>query len=264
MAYKKYARKASARKPRARRAPKKQTFAKKVLQVIHRQAENKMAYSTTGNAILKFPGSTITGAGLNIFSPLPAISRGTNEGDRIGNAIKPLNLNVKGYLFYKPANATGNYNSTQSRVCVRMIVLQPKQFSSNTNASSTTWFSQVLQKQNTTAALTGTLSDTFAPVNKDVFKVWYDKKFYMSVTEIQQVTAAGYYMIDNKDGTKFFNLNIKLPKTLTYDDNNSGGTQPINSSPQILLSWCYMDGSSVGTNQECGIMYDSVLTYEDS
>jgi len=258
----KYARKVS-RKPRARRA-KRQTFAKKVLQVIHRQAENKMAYSTTGDAILKFPGSTITGAGLNIFSPLPAISRGTNEGDRIGNTIKPLNLNVKGYLFYKPAAATGNYSAYQGRVCVRMLVLQPKQFSTNTYASSTTWFSQVLQKQNVSAALTGKLSDTFAPVNKDVFKVWYDKKFYMSTTEIGQATAVGYYMIENKDATKFFNFNIKLPKTLTYDDNNSGGTQPINSSPQILLSYCYMDGTAANSTQECGIMYDSTLTYEDS
>lgn len=251
------------RKPRARRA-KKQTFAKKVLQVIHRQAENKLAFQTTGDAILKFPASATFGQGLNIFSPLPAISRGTNEGDRIGNTIKPLKLNVKGYLFYKPSALSGNYAAYQSRVCVRMMVIQPKQFSSNTNASSTAWYGQVLQKQNTTVAPTGKISDLMAPINRDVFKVWYDKLFYMSTTEVAQATAVGYYMIENKDATKFFNLNIKLPKTLTYDDSNSSGTQPINCSPQILMSWCYMDGSNAGTLQECGIMYDSVLTYEDS
>jgi len=259
----KVARKVS-RKPRVRRAPKKQTFAKKVLQVIHRQAENKTAYSTTGDAILKFPASCTFGQGLNIFSPLPAIARGTNESERIGNTIKPLKLNVKGYLFYKPSAVSGNYASYQSRVAVRMMVLQPKQFNSNTNASSTVWYSQVLQKQNTTVAPTGKLSDLMAPINKDVFKVWYDKVYYMSTTEIGQATAVGYYMIENKDATKFFNFNIKLPKTLTYDDSNSGGTMPINSAPQILMTWCYMDGSNAGTLQECGIMYDSVITYEDS
>jgi len=251
------------RRPK-RRTTKPRTFAKKVLDVIHRQAENKIAYATTGDAILKFPASCTFGQGLNIFSPLPAIARGTNEGDRIGNTIKPLSLKVKGYLFYKPAAASGNYNSDQSRVAVRMMVLQPKQFSSNTNASSTSWYGQVLQKQNTTVAPTGKISDLMAPINKDVFKVWYDKIYYMSTTEVAQATAVGYYMIENKDATKFFNLDIKLPKTLTYDDSNSSGTQPINCSPQILMTWCYMNGANAGTTQECGIMYDSVLTYEDS
>lgn len=259
----KVARKVSRKPRRVRRVPPKNTFAKKVLAVVRREAETKQAYQASSDSILTFPASTVTGQGLNIFSPLPGINRGSNEAERIGNTISPISLNVKGYLFMKPTGVSGSYNATQSRICVRMMVIQPKQFNSNTNASSTVWYTQLLQKGNNTVAFTGKITDLFAPINRDVFKVWHDKKFYMTATQVAQVTATGYYTIENKDATKFFNFNIKLPKKLTYDDSNSSGTMPINCAPQILVGWSYMDGSAPGTLQDVGIQYDSVMKYDD-
>jgi len=265
--YPRKSRKSTARKPsvkKAIRSVQNKIFRKKVLSVIRRNTETKHAYSTTGDAILKFPGNMQTGLGLNIFSPLPNITRGTGEADRIGNQIKPLNLNIKGYLFYKPSAATGNYNSAQSRVAVRMIVCQPKQFSNQTNASSTSWFGNLLQKGNTTTFWTGKLSDVHAIVNKEAITVYSDRTYYMSTTEVAQATAVGYYMIENKNATKFFNINIPVKKTLMYDDNTTSGLQPTNWSPQIICGFSYMDGSAVGSLQECGISYDADFSYEDA
>lgn len=268
--YARKSRKSTSRKPSVKKAIRlnaNKIFRKKVLSVIHRNTENKMAYTTTGDAISYFIGNTSVGGLGNLFNPMPNITRGTNEGDRIGNQIKPLRYNVKGYLFYKPGGVSGSYNFTQSRIAVRMMVVAPKQFNNSASAGPTgtlTWFNQLLQKGNTTVAFTGKISDLHASVNKDGITVYSDRTYYMSMTQVNQATAVGYYQIDNSKGTKFFNINIPVKKTLMYDDNVSSGLQPINFTPQILIGWCYLDGSSIGTLADVGISYDSTLTFEDA
>jgi len=191
------------------------------------------------------------------------MTRGTNEGERIGNSIKPLNLNIKGYLLYTPSGAAP-YSPFQSRIAVRMIVCQPKQFSNNTNATSSTWLGNLLEKGNTTTFYTGKLSDINAKINNEAITVYSDRTHYMTASIVAQVSAAGYYHIDNSNATKFFNINLKIKKTLHYDDNISSGLYPTNYAPVILIGWSYLDGTAIGSLTDVSCNYDANLTYEDA
>jgi len=257
-----YSRKPSAKKVLRSNANK--VFRKKVLSVIKQRSENKEAYMSTGDTILTFPANTQTGLSLNSFNPVPNITRGTNEGERIGNSIKPHNLNIKGHLILKPTG-TGPYTARQSRIAVRMMVVCPKQFNnSSTGTLGTAWYAQLLQKGNTTAYFTGKLSDLHAPINRSAITVYADKKFYLTTTQIAQVTASGYYHIDHQNATKFFNINIPVKKSLLYDDNVSSGLQPVNFAPIILMGWTYLGGESASDGlQDIGISFDATLKYED-
>lgn len=264
MAYRrKYNRKAS-RKPRARRAPKK-TFAKKVLAIIHKQAENKMAYESGGDVIQKFNGSLANSGVSALFPLIPGINRGNAEGDRIGQQIRAQSLRFKGCLNLSPSGA-GPYAGFQSRVAVRMMIVQPKHLSNNTQVDSTSWFGALLQKGNTTTSFLGRLTDLWAPINRDAITVYHDKTFYLTATWVSQVTAVGYYLIDNSKATKFFDVSVKCKnKVLRYDDNTFVGTglTPTNFAPVALFGYTYLDGTAPGTLTDVGINYDTTLSFED-
>lgn len=258
----KMARKVS-RKPR--RVPRKKTFAKKVLAIIHKQAENKMAYDSGGDVIQKFSGS-LTNSGVSALFPLiPSINRGNNEGDRIGQQIRAQRLRFKGVILHTPSGP-GPYAGFQSRVAVRMMIVQPKHLSNNTQVDSTSWYGALLQKGNTTTSFTGKLTDLWAPINRDAITVYHDKVHYLTATQVAQVTAVGYYHIDNSKATKFFDVSVKCKnKVLKYDDNTfvGSGLTPTNFAPVALFGWCYLDGTAIGTLQDVGINYDTTLEFED-
>lgn len=252
-------------KPKARRAPKK-TFAKKVLAIIHKQAESKMAYESGGDTIQKFSGSLSNSLTSALFPLIPSISKGDNEGDRTGQQIRAQSLRFKGCMLYTPSSPSGNYNAIQSRIAVRMMVVQPKSLSNNLRVDATTWFGALLQKGNTTTSFTGKLTDLWAPINRDAITVYHDKIHYMSVTQIQQASAVGYYQIDQSNATKFFDVSVRCKnKLLRYDDNSEfgAGLTPTNFAPVALFGWCYLDGSAIGTLTDVGINYDTTLTFED-
>jgi len=244
----------------------RKSFAKKVMAVIHKQSESKMAYESGGDTIQKFSGS-LTNSGVSALFPLiPSINRGNNEGDRIGQEIRAQSLRFKGCMLFTPSAPTGNYANYQSRIAVRMMIVQPKHLSNNTQVDATSWYGALLQKGNTTTSFTGKLTDLWAPINRDAITVYHDKVHYLTATQVAQATAAGYYMIDNSKATKFFNVSVRCKnKLLRYDDNTftGAGLTPTNFAPVALFGWCYLDGTAVGTLQEVGINYDTTLTFED-
>ena len=249
------------RRPK-RRAPK--TFAKKVKAVIHQLAENKCCYESSGDALLKFSGNLMTMGVGAAFPCLPTIFRGTNEGERIGNQIRSQSLNFKGCFIYTPTG-TGSYSPTQSRVGLRVMVVQPKHLSAMTQVESTSWYGSLLQKGNATSGFNGRLQDLWAPINRDAVTVYHDKVHYITCTQVSQVTAAGYYMIENGPATKFFN--IKIPcrnKLLRYDDSlGTGGIYPTNFSPILLVGYVYLDGSAPAAATDMGISYTTTMEFED-
>jgi len=256
------------RKPRANRkmAVKKtnKLFAKKVLSVIHKQAEDKQLYYTTGSSPLFFPGGFT--ALNNISLVMPTCSRGTNEGDRIGNTIRAKSLSINGALFYKQGTVPNS--ASGARIAIRMMLIQPKNFGSITNIdlANPSWSSQLLQKGNTTSTFSGTtLADLWAPINRQAVTVYYDKVHYLSTTSVNQVSAVGYYSIEPRNSTKFFKISLNLRnKAIKYDDNVGSGITPVSFNPVLVTCWCYMDGSSsVYNTTDVGISLDSTLTFED-
>ena len=126
----KYARK-NVRRPR-RRVPRKsakpsRAFVKKVQKVIHKDAETKEAF--TAFPITAF-NSGINAAG-DICQVLPNIAQFYTEGSRIGAEIRAQSLKLKGHMILSTSNAS----LANTRIAVRMMIVQPKFTSDFTTAN---------------------------------------------------------------------------------------------------------------------------------
>lgn len=264
MAYRKYNRKASGMKPRARRAPRRarNTFNKRVLAVIKKQTEDKMAYSSNS-------GVTMFNSGINSNADcqriVPNISNGNTDYQRIGDQIRAQSFRLKGYLEMAVDPSISGSSASNRRLGVRMMVVTPKSFQ-NVNfaeANSSYWLPSLLKKGGTSVGFSGAVSDLFAEINTDIVTVHYNKVSYMTQPVIYG-TLQG--MLDISKTVKFFNINIKCKnKLLKYDANIDSALTPVNFAPILLIGYCLLDGTSPDTlSTRVGCMYETIFKYEDA
>lgn len=244
---------------RAKRAKPSGAFRKKVLAVMRGQVETKQAYHTVG--------PTSYNSGINVIGDatkiLPSVTQGTNDAQRIGDQLTGLKLTVKGAIVYNPS--TGQYGTfANSRLGVRMMIVQPRQYSNidDVQSNASAWLSLLLKKGSSTSAFTGILSDLWAPINSDYIIKYYDKVFYMDAP--YQATAVGSTVMGNS--TRIFKHTMKLRnKVLKYDSSVSSGSQPVNYAPVLLIGYTHMDGSGADTlTTAIQLTYDTIFNYEDA
>jgi len=244
---------------RAKRAKPSGAFRKKVLAVMRGQVETKQAFHAVG--------PTSYNSGINAIGDatkiLPSITQGTNDAQRIGDQLTGLKLTVKGAIVYNPS--TGQYGTyANSRLGVRMMIVQPRQYSNidDVQSNAAAWLSLLLKKGSSTSAFTGVLSDLWAPINSDYIIKYYDKVFYMDAP--YQATAVGSTVMGNS--TRIFKHTLKLRnKVLKYDSSVSSGAQPVNYAPVLLIGYTHMDGSGADTlTTAIQLSYDTIFNYEDA
>lgn len=114
------------------RKAKTQSFAKKVLKVIHRQAENKVwiAYQANNN-ITTASSSTFTNVSL-----MPTMSQGTGHSNRVGDDVTVVKARINGYVNLLPYNSVSN--PTVGPLFVRMWVLSVKNMQNSQTLSTST------------------------------------------------------------------------------------------------------------------------------
>lgn len=253
----KYARKVS-RKPRARRA--KNTFNKRVLAVIRKQSETKMAFAS--NSAVTLFNSAINSS-TDCQRIVPNISNGSADYQRIGDQLRAQSMRLKGYL--QMSVQTSLADPGVRRIGVRMMVVSPKSFQNVAYAESnaSVWQSSLLKKGGTTVGFTGAVSDLFAELNTDIVTVHYNKVSYMS-QDVIYGTLAG--TVDIKNTIKFFNVNIRCKnKLLKYDAGVDSQLTPVNFAPILVIGYCFLDGTSPDTlSTRIGCMYESIFKYEDA
>lgn len=243
---------------RAKRAKPSKVFAKKVLSVIHKQAETKQAFTqldpTNFNSGVNSSGDCI--------KVLPSINQGTADNSRIGDQIRGQSLTVKGAVVWSPS--VGSFGTfSNARLGVRVMIVQPKNLTDYSSAlsSPTSWLNILLKKGGTTTAFTGLLPDLWAPINTDAITKYYDRVHYINGT--YQSTAVGSTQL--LGGIKIFKHTFKLRnKLLKYDTGVNSGLYPVNFAPFLLIGYCHMDGSgpdSVSTAVTA--MCDMIFNYED-
>jgi len=255
----KMARKVS-RKPR--RVPPKNSFNKRVLSVIKKQTEDKMAYTSNS-------GVTLFNSGINSSADcqriVPNISNGNTDYQRIGDQIRAQSFKLKGYLEMAVDPAISGSSASNRRIGVRMMVVTPKAFGNvafaENNASF--WQGTLLKKGGTTTNFSGVVSDLFADINTDAVTVHYNKVTYMTQPVIYG-TLQG--MLDISKTVKFFNINIKCKnRLLKYDANFDSALTPVNFSPILLIGYVLLDGTSPDTvSTRVGCMYETSFKYEDA
>jgi len=221
---------------------------------LHKNVENKLCS-------LEFPitdfnsGATSSG---DVIQIIPLMSQGVGDGSRTGNQVTMRNFNIKGHM-----NIIPNANDVpRARVLVRMLIVIPRQFPTNdvATANTGTWLPYVLKIGNASAPLDGTIQSMYLPTNREVITVLADKKIYMNSDFVNKTGAENY---SARFVTKFFNYNFKVKnKVLRYDD---ASTLPLNYSPSLLLSYCFLDGSPPSSlSTALSMSFVSVLDYEDA
>lgn len=241
-------------------------FVRKVKAVISSLTEDKQAYTTTSNASMIMFNSGIDNTA-DIQALVPAIAQSTADNGRIGDQIRGKKLTVSGYV---KLNINDVADSTKlPNVAVRMMIVSYKNRPSYDQVTaSAAPLATLLKKGGTTVGFTGVLSDLHAPINRDVFTVHHDKKFYLRQDYINAIGASvpsQYISQDVSNTVKFFKLNVPCKKIMKYDEDVASGSWPVNYCPFLILGYTYLDGSSpdvVATN--VGLSYDSIFTYEDA
>lgn len=249
--------------PYSKYKPKKaytnKAFKKAVQAVVSANAETKQAFhavqSENFNSII-----SQTGDAKRI---IPSIAQGTGDYQRIGDQLRAQTLTVKGAIVYNPS--TGQYGTyANSRIACRLMIVSPRLYpnidDAQTNAA--VWMNYLLKRGGTTSAFTGALSDLWAPINSDGIIKYYDKVFYLDAP--YQVTAVGTNLMGKS--TRFFSHSIKLRnKVIKYDSSVSGGIQPSNYGPVMILGYTHMDGSSADSlTTAVQLSYDTIFNYEDA
>lgn len=237
---------------------------RRIKQVVSSLTEDKQAFTTQQN--LKF-NSGVDAVG-DLVQILPGIAQGVGESQRIGNQIRAKSLNVKGFL---KLDVNDVADSTKlPNVVARMMVVSMKVTSSYQDAQTlSSKIGTLLKKGATTTAFAGNLQDLYAPINRDVFTVHYDKKFYLRQDYVNVTGASPPSQTlaqDISKTVKFFNFNVKCKgRILKYDEDVGSDILPGNFGPFLMLGYSYLDGSSPDVlDTKLALTFDSVFNYEDA
>jgi len=227
---------------------------------LHKRIEDKQVYHsyplTSHNS-----GIDVSGDAIQLIANM---SKSVNEGGRIGNSIQCKRIRVTGHFII---TTIGNETTStyKHNIVVRLMCIKVKNFPEVSSAigSYAFWMPSLLQKGNSTSAFTGLIDDLYAPINRDLITVKYDKLFRVS---------QGYYNTgDNTyppsmDTCKMFDFTIKNKKILKFDDFTNAGLTPINDAGYIMmLGYCFLDGTAPDTvSTSIKLAFNSAMYYEDA
>lgn len=236
---------------KAVRTANKKVFEKKVLNVMDKQAEVKqrtiiLTEQPAGvyNQSIKGGGLTETTAATpagwmitNLLQKIP-IQKGTASTQRIGLAITPKELRLKGYIFASQYNSTTNNNPNPFEVV--MVLFKRK--------NSVTMNTSQLKLNANDSAATGVTSSPWNDMyewNRSEFVIKKVRRFkFKAATEVQNLTRAqtettvtNSVVINPQTGDarlpmiQRFNIVVPIKKELTYDVTTPETNTPVND-------WC--------------------------
>lgn len=226
-----------------------------VQKIVMKNVETKSAYRAEAGSGINSGINSATDA----YQLVPNILQGTSDSTRIGDQIRGQVLRIKGHI----NTALSLTTSATCRLGVRMMIVQPKQYSNfaQIQANAAIWLQYLLKKGSTTVGFTGITTDLYADVNTDAITCYYDKVMYINTPFLQ--TAVGDTTIYNS--VKFFSKTINLRnKLLKYDSNIDSGLTPSNYNPVLLIGYIRLDGSAPDTTAHISLHYDAYLNYEDA
>lgn len=208
-----------------------------VKRMINKDTENKSVGYQVENAVLH--NSPITSADCEPL--IGEIAQGTDQFNRIGDVIRPKSLVVRGTLALNSSSITGGFTQTPLRV--RVMILAQKDIKVGQQVLSGGVDTVHLLEPNLDVAneadFSGATINALFPVNKDLFRVYYDRTFTLCGPSADSHEAVTKYMASWSYRFK------KLPSTLHFDNGN--GDYPNNFAPFLAIGYSYPDGSSPDT-----------------
>lgn len=169
------------------------------------------------------------------------IAQGTDQFQRLGDKIKPKSLVVRGTIALNNSEVTGGL--TQVPIRVRVLVLAQKNIKVGQQVLTGGVDTLHLLEPNIAVAnetdYSGSTINALYPVNKDLFRVYYDKTFTLCGSEPTGTEAITRY-------TASYSYRFKsMPTSLTFDNGNQNWVN--NFAPFIAVGYSFCDGSSPDT-----------------
>lgn len=233
-----------------------------VNRAIRRNEETK--FSSNQYSLTAFNSSISNSADLTIV--LPTVSVGTGQNDRIGNKIRPIRLEITGYVCYYTNATTGNNDARM--LGARLFCFQDKTTRSYAN---NIYNYHLLNLGGTSNTFTGTPLNWVSPHNSEQFTFYADKK--MTIMKPWGLTNNSTPTVSNAitgmDKSMFHPFKIvltqkQLPAVLNYDQTDSLG-YPTNFAPYLALGYCDLMGVSPDSVTNQLVMeWNSTLYYKDA
>jgi len=186
------------------------------------------------------------------------IAQGTDSFNRIGDKVRPKSLMVRGTIALN-GGVTGGF--TRVPLQVRVLILSAKDIKVGSQVLTNAVDTGHLLEPNIAVAnevdYSGSTINALFPVNRDAFRVYYDKTFTLCGPEPEGVEAVTKFCANWSYRFK------KLPASLTFDNGN--GDWANNFAPFVAIGYSYPDGSSADTlsRRLISTVY-SKLEFEDS
>lgn len=233
-----------------------------VNRVISRNEETK--FSSNQYSLTAFNSTISTNA--DLITLLPTVTVGTAQNDRIGNKIRPIRLEITGYVSYYTDALTSNTDAKM--LGARLFCFQDKTTRSYANSI---YNFNLLNLGGTSSNFTGTAMNWVSPHNKEQFIFFADRKMIIQkpfgTTNNSSPTTSN--AITGMDKSLFHPFKIvltkkHLPAIFQYDqaDNLS---YPTNFAPYMALGYCDLMGKSPdSTTNQLVMEFNSTLYYKDA
>jgi len=204
-----------------------------VKRMIAKGTENKRVGYIVENAVVH--NSAITSADCEPL--IGEIVQGTDSFNRIGDKVKPKSLLVKGTIALN-GGVTGGF--TRVPLQVRVMILSAKDVKVGAQILAGSIDTAHLLEPNIAIAnevdYSGTTVNALFPVNRDAYRVYYDKTFTLCGPEPEGTEAVTKFCANWSYRFK------KMPSQLTFDNGN--GDWANNFAPFLAIGYSYPDGSS--------------------
>lgn len=254
------------------------TFKKQVMKVVDSMAEHKIAvYYPYTTPFAPIPQDIANAANATAFQsniiPLTpytnylTIPQGTGEMNRTGNEVRVVKAQLKMCFHPKPQNAT--YNVEPQPQDVMVWILKLKGISTSVTDIKAKILTDFLNLGNTNIGLTGTTSDYFYEINKDLYQVYYQRKIKLGLSYYAAAgVTPGYEYYSNNDYKLSQTINIDLlkhgyPKKLMFNDTS---TSPDQNPLYVVISPCDSDGGSNASTTgalPCTVDFLNMIHYTD-
>lgn len=204
--------------------------------MISKKAENKLIGNLVEDEVLH--NSAISSADCEPIvpeiAPLDA-STGSTARMRVGDRISPKYLTVQGVVSLNEAATGGN------DIYARVIIASQKDVKTGAAILGGGISANVLLRPGYGATanetqFAGNTADILYDINRDKFKVYYDRTVKLTQRKSSGVEA------DGRQSFQYGYVFKDLPASLTFDEEN--GNWPNNFAPFVAVGYCYADGQA--------------------
>ncbi len=213
------------------------------------------------------------GVNSNYYQLLPGINQSISGeaarkyNSRVGNEILLRSVRVKGFLEYDLSFATDTLPANK-KLLVRVMILSAKRAGNYSTAFtniSDRMLTNGFNAGENTGPFTGAAINGIQEINRDVFTVHYEKKFYMTAPVLLPGTTTPDVGV-NPSSLKFIDKTInfggKTGKKLNFA--NASATIPEDFSPFIVIGYSSCSHNAVPSNGLVSFTYNSIATYTDA